>query len=373
MKMGKWVGMGFFAALAMQVAGTVARGADAEGTAAGAKAGTVGAVAVESTTSTATVKAIDHATRTVTLRLADGTDETVHVGKEAVNFERIKVGDEVKATVIESLAVFTRKPGTGAEANGSHTAVALSPKGATPGGMIVDTEEVTATVVAVDHDERLVTLEGKGRQYHTMHVGPNIDLSAVKKGDEVVFRYTQAMALRVELAGGGESEQVASSPVRGAIAVRTVTTDATVTAIDKDQRRLTLKRPDGSEQAFEADKRLTNFDHLKVGDEVKATLAHAVAIGVRKAGTEAEQAKDSEVALAPAGTSGAPFMARTIEKTFTIDAIDAEERMVTLEGEDGHSHIVHVGPRIDLDKLTTGDHVIVRSTPGVLVAVEMEK
>src|SRR5215475_10932165 len=60
----------------------------------------VGAVEVMTATATGTVQAIDPTKRTVTLRSADGTS-TYKCGKDVINFDQIKVGDTVKATVVE--------------------------------------------------------------------------------------------------------------------------------------------------------------------------------------------------------------------------------------------------------------------------------
>jgi len=51
-----------------------------------------GAIAVETVQMTATVKAVDRSKRTVTLAGKNGKRATYKVGKEAVNFDQIKVG-----------------------------------------------------------------------------------------------------------------------------------------------------------------------------------------------------------------------------------------------------------------------------------------
>jgi hypothetical protein len=52
----------------------------------------------------ATVTAIDASTRMVTLKTEDGQTVDVECGPEVKNFDKIKVGDTVKATYTESIA-----------------------------------------------------------------------------------------------------------------------------------------------------------------------------------------------------------------------------------------------------------------------------
>ena len=66
---------------------------------------------------TATVKAIDPAARTVTLEAADGNTRTVTCGKAVVNFDQIKVGDQVNAMAVGRVAVAVGKPGSADTSN----------------------------------------------------------------------------------------------------------------------------------------------------------------------------------------------------------------------------------------------------------------
>ncbi len=156
-----------------------------------------GAIAVETVQMTATVKAVDQRNRTVTLAGQNGKPMTYKVGKEAVNFDQIKVGDRIKVTVTEALAVFLRPQGTPPSV-GEGAMVALAPKGAMPGGMIATTTEVTARVVAVDAPSRHVTLKLPDGRKRTVSVNPNIDLKQVKPGNAVTVQVADELAIAVE-------------------------------------------------------------------------------------------------------------------------------------------------------------------------------
>ena len=66
---------------------------------------------VESVKDPATVQAIDTNLRTITLALPSGTTATYKVGPKVKHFNHVKVGDKVKATVTEELAVYVLENG----------------------------------------------------------------------------------------------------------------------------------------------------------------------------------------------------------------------------------------------------------------------
>jgi hypothetical protein len=156
-----------------------------------------GAAIVETFQGAATVAAINFDTRKVTLLFSDGHQTTYKADKQVVNFDQIKVGDQVKATVIEELAVFLRK-GEPRPSAGTGAAVALTPLGARPGIVVADSTEVTATVTAVDLKTRMVGLQFVDGTRRTVKVGKSVDLSKVSPGDGVTAQLTEAVAILVE-------------------------------------------------------------------------------------------------------------------------------------------------------------------------------
>jgi len=164
---------------------------------AGYKPGVPGGVMVGTYQETATVTAIDREKRKLTLVQRDGTMGVFKAGPNAVNFDQIQVGDQVKATVTQELVVFMRKSGE-PSGDGGVTMIALNPAGAKPGGLVADTTEVTAKVTSVDlktHKARLQFPDGTAK---TFSVRPDVDLSQESVGREVVIRTTDAVAINVE-------------------------------------------------------------------------------------------------------------------------------------------------------------------------------
>jgi hypothetical protein len=157
-----------------------------------------GAIMVDTEKSTFTIESINPSDRTVKLRKSDGSLEKFECGPEVRNFEQLKVGDEVTATVSESLAVRLVKGDDALVSAGTSTEVVRAPSGEKPGGKVVDTVSFTAKIVSLDASTRHVTLETSGGEKETVKVGPDVDLANVKPGDHVGVRATRAFAIAVK-------------------------------------------------------------------------------------------------------------------------------------------------------------------------------
>jgi hypothetical protein len=159
--------------------------------------GVPGGVIVDTVEVSAEVTAIDTANRKVTLKGPDGDEFVVKVGPEAVNFDQVRVGDRVNATLTEELVVFLDEAGA-AGPDGSAVIVALAPKCAQPGGVVAETAQITATVKAIDTTNRTATLQFDDGSTQTFPVRDDIDLSQRKVGEKVVFQITEMIAISVE-------------------------------------------------------------------------------------------------------------------------------------------------------------------------------
>jgi hypothetical protein len=155
-----------------------------------------GAIIVQTMTLTATVTAINADKRKVTLVFEGGGKSTYKAGPEVVNFGQIQVGDKVKAVVTEEVAIYI---GSGAPPSGmAATGIALAPVGAKPGGVLVDTEQVTVKVTAVDAAKNKVTFELPDGTTKTVKADKKVDLSNLHPGDNVTIQVTEGLAITVE-------------------------------------------------------------------------------------------------------------------------------------------------------------------------------
>jgi len=159
--------------------------------------GDQGATITETETETATVESINSADRIVVLKREDGKLSSYKLGPQVINFDQIAVGDVVKAKLSRSVSLFLLKDGPAPMMSSSMT-VSGAAKGESPSGTAVETTDVTAKVIAVDPSYRLVKVayeDGKKKEFKTPL---GLSLKDVKKGDDVLLRISNNMAIRVD-------------------------------------------------------------------------------------------------------------------------------------------------------------------------------
>jgi hypothetical protein len=158
-------------------------------------------------------------------------------------------------------------------------------------GKVGGTVKTTATVEAIDVAKRLVTLKDENGEVTELAVPKKVrNLAQVKKGDQVVATYYQAIAYDVFKAGTetpAEATAVTSEranpgekPAAGVAEATTFT--ATIDAIDKEGSKVTLKGPEGNKVTFKV-KDPKKLDVVAVGDQVQITYTRALAISVQAA------------------------------------------------------------------------------------------
>jgi hypothetical protein len=154
------------------------------------------AVAVAQTEAVVKVIKIDRKARTVTFQGPRGRTETLNVPKEAQNFDKVKVGSSFKVSYVEAMAVALQRGGTASASTGK--AVRLAPKGGTPGGVVVNTAQISATVEAIDYANREVAVKGPKGNVLALKVADEVQgFGDVKVGDSITLVYTQALALEM--------------------------------------------------------------------------------------------------------------------------------------------------------------------------------
>jgi len=159
---------------------------------------TVGAVDAETATASATVQAIDYNTRVVTLAWPDGRVTSYKVGPEARNFNNIKVGDIVRASVSEAAVVWVGPSGGAPPSVGVDRVVVRSKPGERPGMMVADTAVISATVLKVDSVNRSITVRGPAGNERVLKVAPQVNLADITVGNLINLSVTESVALWVE-------------------------------------------------------------------------------------------------------------------------------------------------------------------------------
>ncbi len=155
----------------------------------------------ETLTAIATVTAIDTPARKVTVLAGDGRKFTVTAGPDVRNFDQIKLGDNVVAT-LELAVTYTLFPkGSKVPTMAGGGAVARAKKGEKPGAAVVKSVSLTGVIIGVDVAAKTITLvEQGGGAVHTVKVkNPERQayLPKVQPGDLLTVTYTEGFALTV--------------------------------------------------------------------------------------------------------------------------------------------------------------------------------
>jgi hypothetical protein len=156
-------------------------------------------VSATTTTVKGTVESINPITRTITVRSPEGTIVKLKAGKEIRNFEQLKKGDVVTVNYHQATAVALAKPGEPITEGAAE--VVLAPE---KGGDLtrVRTVQTTEVVQDIDSKKRIVTLKDADGDIHKVKVDEKVqNLDQIKKGDEIVLKSTEAIAISVAKPG----------------------------------------------------------------------------------------------------------------------------------------------------------------------------
>jgi hypothetical protein len=167
-------------------------------------------------------------------------------------------------------------------------AFAQATPGAAPPRVVKEMEAVmTATVVAIDLQTRVVTLKGEDGEVRDIKVGEEaVNLPQVKVGDLVTVKFYESIAVEVikpgTVMGAGEKTSIVRAKPgempRGMVA-KQVSVTATITGIDKQKSTITLKGPEGKLNTVKVQDP-ANLEKVKVGDDLMITYTEALAISV---------------------------------------------------------------------------------------------
>jgi hypothetical protein len=146
------------------------------------------------------------------------------------------------------------------------------------------------------------------------------------------------------------------------------TITATIEAIDKASRVVTLKGPKGNSVDVKAPDQMEGFNSLKVGDEVTATYFAAVMLRARKPG---DPAATGEPATTVRRTERTPGSDTRQERTFTVtvEAVDMKAPSLRVKGPQGRVVTMTVADPKQLQNLKAGDTVDLTYFESLLVKV----
>ena len=152
----------------------------------------------------------------------------------------------------------------------------------------------------------------------------------------------------------------------------TITVSATVEAIERSSRSLTLRSPEGKVTTITVPAKVKRFDTLKVGDTITAKYYENVVLRVKPPGEK--DVDSSAESLTPGGgvKAGATRATQRII-TATITAIDPKIPSITLSGPNNWTYTSHVADKAALKQVKVGDKLDVTWTEAVLISAEAPK
>ena len=135
--------------------------------------------------------------RTVALRSEAGNTITCKAAPQVANYSQLQAGDKVKATITDAVAIFLVKNGPPPSA-ATGVEVAGPAEAGQPASVVLQTADSRAKVIQVDRSYCMLKLDyGKGSTKE-FKIPMRYSLKQVRKGDEVVVRATEPLALRVQ-------------------------------------------------------------------------------------------------------------------------------------------------------------------------------
>jgi hypothetical protein len=145
-----------------------------------------------------------------------------------------------------------------------------------------------------------------------------------------------------------------------------VTIDAIVEQINREARQINLKNSDGEILSFTLEENAGKLDDIEKGDQVSIEYIEAVTIEVFKADEiESGVVSGGISAETPAGEKPAAVAVGQVSVVVTIEAIDLENKLVTLKNKEGESKTVSPQYPENLKKVAVGDKVKITYTSAV--------
>ena len=163
----------------------------------------------------------------------------------------------------------------------------------------------------------------------------------------------------------------ASAQVTKTITGKTEVVTATVEAIERGTREVTVKKPDGTYDVFHVPEEMKRFDTLKIGDKITAKYYENMVLRLQAPGEKSEDSASGAVTKSATRPAGTAAIQRTI--TATITDINAKLPSITFTGPNGWKYSTRVEDTKALAKVKVGDKVNITWTTALLVSLDDAK
>ena len=167
-----------------------------------------------------------------------------------------------------------------------------------------------------------------------------------------------------------EAAEVIATVPGAAVADSVVTVTAIVEAIDRSERIVTLKGPEGNQIRVLAGPEVRNFDQIEVGDELVVTHVESVSLELIEGGDGIRERIETESAeRAPAGDMPGATGERVVVIIANVLEVDPEMQIVTLRGPEKIVKIRLADPE-QFALVEVGDQVRAEITEAVAISME---
>jgi len=160
---------------------------------------------------------------------------------------------------------------------------------------------------------------------------------------------------------------VASEPGKAAMVTAAEVT-ATVVAIDKATRTVTLKGPQRTVDIIAGDE-VRNFDQIRVGDRVVAQYREALTLELKKARTTGAPTETAVAVRAKPGERPAGAVGREITILADVVAVDPKKSIISLKGPRGNVVDLKVQNQDHFKVVKVGDQVEAVYSEALAIAV----
>ena len=148
-----------------------------------------------------------------------------------------------------------------------------------------------------------------------------------------------------------------------------VEVSATITAIDKANRKITLKGPKGDEVTIVAGAEVKNFDQLKVGDVARFKYYESLALELKKGGgMKVEKTEKAGVARAKPGETPGGVAGRQVIVVGDVIKLDPATQTITVKGPERTVDLKARDPE-QFKLIAVGDQIQATYTEAFAVAV----
>jgi len=184
-----------------------------------------------------------------------------------------------------------------------------------------------------------------------------------------VFSAMAALAAGPAAAQSGAATIVKTEPGRAAIA-EAIRATATVKAVDKANRLVTLEGPEGNQFVVQAGDKVRNFDQIKVGDLVVVEYLEALTLELKRGTGQVRERVEREAAgRAQPGQAPGAAAGRQVTVVANVIAVDPAKQTVRLRGPQRTVDLKVRDPE-QLKLVKVGDQVEATFTEAVAIALE---